>query len=53
MSQKLSACTSILIGKKASRDGSIMIGRNEDAKASLAKTPGCSRARRDAISIRF
>ena len=37
MSQKLSACTSILIGKKASRDGSIMIGRNEDAKAAWPK----------------
>lgn len=33
----LSACTSILIGKKASIDGSTMIGRNEDAKASWPK----------------
>lgn len=32
-----SACTSILIGKKASLDGSIMIGRNEDSKASWPK----------------
>ncbi|MHA8262949.1 C69 family dipeptidase [Lactobacillaceae bacterium Melli_B3] len=33
----LSACTSILIGKQASIDGSIIIGRNEDAKASWPK----------------
>lgn len=31
------SCTSILIGKKASIDGSIMIGRNEDAKAAWPK----------------
>ncbi|MEY8441454.1 C69 family dipeptidase [Lactobacillaceae bacterium 24-114] len=37
MANKLSACTSILIGKKASIDGSIMIGRNEDAKAAWPK----------------
>lgn len=37
MTNKLSACTSILIGKKASIDGSIMIGRNEDAKAAWPK----------------
>ena len=37
MPNKLSACTSILIGKKASIDGSIMIGRNEDAKAAWPK----------------
>ncbi|MCK8606542.1 C69 family dipeptidase [Apilactobacillus ozensis] len=34
---KYSACTSIIIGKKASTDGSIMIGRNEDCKASWPK----------------
>lgn len=34
---KLSACTSILIGKQASIDGTIMIGRNEDAKAAWPK----------------
>lgn len=33
----LSACTSILVGKKASISGSTMIGRNEDAKASWPK----------------
>ncbi|AUI70916.1 C69 family dipeptidase [Companilactobacillus alimentarius] len=33
----LSACTSILIGKKATVDGSTIIGRNEDAKASWPK----------------
>lgn len=33
----LSACTSILVGRKASIDGSTMIGRNEDAKASWPK----------------
>lgn len=33
----LSACTSILVGKKASIDGSTMIGRNEDAKPSWPK----------------
>ncbi|MHA8138459.1 C69 family dipeptidase [Lactobacillaceae bacterium Scapto_B20] len=33
----LSACTSILIGKQASIDGSIIIGRNEDAKSSWPK----------------
>ncbi|MBW1605606.1 C69 family dipeptidase [Lactobacillus sp. Sy-1] len=32
-----SACTSILVGKNASLDGSIMIGRNEDAKAAWPK----------------
>ncbi|HJA21769.1 MAG TPA: C69 family dipeptidase [Candidatus Limosilactobacillus intestinipullorum] len=37
MTNKLTACTSILIGKKASIDGSIMIGRNEDAKAAWPK----------------
>lgn len=36
-SKKLSACTSILIGKDASLDGSIMIGRNEDAKPAWPK----------------
>ncbi|UQS82529.1 C69 family dipeptidase [Bombilactobacillus folatiphilus] len=35
--QRTSACTSILVGKKASIDGSIIIGRNEDASAALAK----------------
>ncbi|MCL0311733.1 C69 family dipeptidase [Apilactobacillus sp. TMW 2.2459] len=34
---KYSACTSIIIGKKASTDGSIMIGRNEDCKSSWPK----------------
>lgn len=33
----LSACTSILVGRKASIDGSTIIGRNEDAKASWPK----------------
>ena len=33
----LSACTSILIGKNATVDGSTIIGRNEDAKASWPK----------------
>lgn len=37
MTNKLSACTSILIGKNASIDGTIMIGRNEDAKAAWPK----------------
>ncbi|WDF81500.1 C69 family dipeptidase [Lacticaseibacillus pabuli] len=32
-----SSCTSILIGKKASADGSVIIGRNEDSKASWPK----------------
>ncbi|GKT02653.1 C69 family dipeptidase [Furfurilactobacillus entadae] len=32
-----SACTSILVGRQASLDGSIMIGRNEDSKASWPK----------------
>ena len=35
--QLYSACTSIIIGKKASIDGSIMIGRNEDSKAAWPK----------------
>ena len=35
--KKFSACTSILVGKKASIDGTIMIGRNEDAKAAWPK----------------
>lgn len=34
---KYSACTSILIGRKASIDGTIMIGRNEDAKSAWPK----------------
>lgn len=33
----LSACTSILIGKKATIDGSTIIGRNEDSQASWPK----------------
>lgn len=37
MLQPRSSCTSILIGKGASADGSVMIGRNEDAKASWPK----------------
>ncbi|WP_338215848.1 C69 family dipeptidase [Lacticaseibacillus salsurivasis] len=32
-----SSCTSILIGKAASADGSVMIGRNEDSKAAWPK----------------
>ncbi|MGQ5708442.1 C69 family dipeptidase [Lactobacillus sp. PSON] len=32
-----SSCTSILIGKKASLSGSVMIGRNEDAKTAWPK----------------
>ena len=35
--QKRSSCTSIIIGKKASLDGSIIIGRNEDSKAAWPK----------------
>lgn len=35
--KKFSACTSILVGKKASIDDSVMIGRNEDAKAAWPK----------------
>ncbi|KRM72690.1 C69 family dipeptidase [Lacticaseibacillus brantae] len=35
--QTRTACTSILIGKSASADGSIMIGRNEDSKAAWPK----------------
>ncbi|WP_179395454.1 C69 family dipeptidase [Lacticaseibacillus absianus] len=31
------SCTSILIGKAASADGSVMIGRNEDSKAAWPK----------------
>ena len=34
---ELSACTSILIGKKATLDGSTIIGRNEDSQASWPK----------------
>lgn len=34
---ELSACTSILIGKKATIDGSTIIGRNEDSQASWPK----------------
>ena len=30
--KKLSACTSILVGKKAMADNSTIIARNEDAK---------------------
>ncbi|KRM90884.1 C69 family dipeptidase [Liquorilactobacillus cacaonum] len=35
--QSFSACTSVLVGKKASIDGSIMIARNEDAKTAWPK----------------
>ena len=35
--QSLSACTSILVGKDASLDGSVYIGRNEDAKSAWPK----------------
>lgn len=34
---EFSACTSVLVGKKASADGSTMIARNEDFKASWPK----------------
>lgn len=37
VTKKHSACTSMLVGKKASLDGSIMIGRNEDSKAAWPK----------------
>lgn len=37
LTKKYSACTSILVGKKASLDGSVMIGRNEDAKSAWPK----------------
>ena len=37
MEHTRSSCTSILIGKRASIDGSVMIGRNEDSKASWPK----------------
>ena len=32
-----SSCTSILIGKKASLDGSVIIGRNEDSRTAWPK----------------
>ena len=35
--QTLSACTSILVGKKATADGSTMIGRNEDCRSAWPK----------------
>lgn len=35
--QNLSACTSILVGKKATTDGSTMIGRNEDSRSAWPK----------------
>ncbi|KRN29511.1 pepD5 protein [Lactobacillus selangorensis] len=35
--QSLSACTSVLVGKNATMDGSLMIARNEDAKAAWPK----------------
>lgn len=35
--QEFSACTSILVGKNASKTGSVMIGRNEDCKAAWPK----------------
>ncbi|MTV81124.1 C69 family dipeptidase [Secundilactobacillus folii] len=35
--EPFSACTSILIGKAASVDGSVMIGRNEDSRAAWPK----------------
>lgn len=37
MRQPLHACTSILVGKKASADGSVMIGRNEDFRSAWPK----------------
>ena len=35
--QTLSACTSILVGKKATANGSTMIGRNEDCRSAWPK----------------
>lgn len=35
--KKLSACTSILVGKKAMADNSTIIARNEDAKTAWPK----------------
>lgn len=35
--KNFSACTSMIVGKKASIDGSIMIARNEDSKSSWPK----------------
>ncbi|MFD1432887.1 C69 family dipeptidase [Lacticaseibacillus yichunensis] len=35
--QTRTSCTSILIGKEASADGSVMIGRNEDSRAAWPK----------------
>lgn len=37
MTNTRSSCTSILVGKKASIDGSVMIGRNEDSKTAWPK----------------
>ncbi len=37
MAHYRSSCTSILIGKAASADGSVMIGRNEDSRSSWPK----------------
>ncbi|WP_367341743.1 C69 family dipeptidase [Limosilactobacillus sp.] len=37
MNDHFSSCTSILVGKNASTDHSILIGRNEDAKAAWPK----------------
>lgn len=34
---EFSACTSILVGKKAMADGSTVIGRNEDSKSAWPK----------------
>ncbi|ANZ58201.1 C69 family dipeptidase [Fructilactobacillus lindneri] len=37
MNNNYSACTSILVGRKATTDGSTLIGRNEDAKSAWPK----------------
>lgn len=43
---EFSACTSILVGKKAMADGSTVIGRNEDSKAPGQSIWSFIRARR-------
>ena len=35
--RQLTACTSVLVGKKASADGSTLIARNEDSQAAWPK----------------
>lgn len=51
--RKRSSCTSILIGKKASLNGSVIIGRNEDAKTAWPKHLAFRQEKKQATANQF